>query len=211
MAISAKGKLIQSVRAEIGAPISECKRAIEECDGDIQDAMILLREWGFNQMQLRKKPQNHAFVTSYIHHNNQVGVILELRTETDFCAQTDEVKLFARQLAMHVAATKPLYIGLQEVKNTVRQAWENEALKHAESKINAVSEAEMERIRRSRLQKHMNQNCLLHQIFICDEKVQQRVEDILASLCQKTGEKITISRFTYYEAGGDVIHATYTN
>lgn len=207
MALSEKAQQIRELRSQTLAPLSDCKKALEQTK-NLHDAVILLREWGFPNVQSRSKLQNHAFVTCYTHHNNQVGVMVEIRTETDFCAQTDEVKTFARQLAMHIAASRPLYIGVCEVSPETRKEWEEQAFAHAVKKQYRIGE-DQNRIFKSRFDKFVAQNCLLHQLFLCDEKVQRKVEQIVAELCQKTRERVTISRFTYYQAGGEEIHANY--
>ena len=208
MTLSQKSQKIKGLRDLTAAPLCDCARALELSKGDIDAATYILRELGFTRMRGRTKSQNHAFVTCYTHHNKQIGVMVEIHTETDFCAQTEEVKNFAHQLAMHIAASRPLYIGWQDVTTPMRQQWEDEAIRHVKSKHHSMTKVEKEKIYRSRMHKYIQQNCLLHQLFICDEKIQRRIEEVIADLCNKTGERITVSRFTYFEAGGESVSAS---
>ena len=202
MAVSAS--LVKELREMTGAGMMDCKKALEESNGDIDAAVKLLKEKG--QATLDKKAGRVAaegVIGSYIH-NNKIGVIVEINTETDFSANTDSVKNFARDLAMHIAAANPLYISEEDANEDdiaeQREILVNQAINEAsadmpEDKKKMIAEKKVE----GRLKKYLSEVCLLDQAYI--KNPDQTVEELLRETASKVGENIKIRRFARFEVG----------
>ena len=202
MAVSAS--LVKELREMTGAGMMDCKKALEESNGDIDAAVKLLKEKG--QATLDKKAGRVAaegVIGSYIH-NNKIGVIVEINTETDFSANTNSVKDFARDLAMHIAAANPLYISEEDANEDdiaeQREILVNQAINEAsadmpEDKKKMIAEKKVE----GRLKKYLSEVCLLDQAYI--KNPDQTVEELLRETASKVGENIKIRRFARFEVG----------
>ena len=202
MAISAS--LVKELREMTGAGMMDCKKALEESNGNLDAAVKLLKEKG--QATLDKKAGRVAaegVIGSYIH-NNKIGVIVEINTETDFSANTDSVKDFARDLAMHIAAANPLYISEEDANEDdiaeQREILVNQAINEAsadmpEDKKKMIAEKKVE----GRLKKYLSEVCLLDQAYI--KNPDQTVEELLRETASKVGENIKIRRFARFEVG----------
>lgn len=202
MAVSAS--LVKELREMTGAGMMDCKKALEESNGNIDAAVKLLKEKG--QATLDKKAGRVAaegVIGSYIH-NNKIGVIVEINTETDFSANTDSVKNFARDLAMHIAAANPLYISEEDANEDdiaeQREILVNQAINEAsadmpEDKKKMIAEKKVE----GRLKKYLSEVCLLDQAYI--KNPDQTVEELLRETASKVGENIKIRRFARFEVG----------
>ncbi|WP_297281092.1 translation elongation factor Ts [uncultured Anaerococcus sp.] len=202
MAVSAS--LVKELREMTGAGMMDCKKALEETNADIDAAVKLLKEKG--QATLDKKAGRVAaegVIGSYIH-NNKIGVIVEINTETDFSANTDTVKDFARDIAMHIAAANPLYISEEDAdEKDVAQQREilvNQALNEAsdnmpEDKKKMIAEKKVE----GRLKKYFSEVCLLDQAYIKNPDL--TVEQYLRDTANNVGENIKIRRFSRFEVG----------
>lgn len=202
MAISAK--LVKELRDRTGAGMMDAKKALVETDGDIDKAQRLLKEKG--QATLDKKSGRIAaegVIGSYIH-NNKIGVIVEINTETDFSANTDKVKDFARDIAMHIAAVNPKYISEEDaseedvadqkdilVKQAINEANDN----MPEDKKKMIAEKKVE----GRLKKWFSEVCLLDQPFV--KNPDQTIEEYLRDTANDVGENIKIRRFARFEVG----------
>ena len=202
MAVSAK--LVKELRERSGAGMMDCKKALEEAGGDIDKAQKILREKG--QATLDKKAGRIAaegVIGSYIH-NDKIGVIVEINTETDFSANTDSVKQFAKDLAMHIAASNPKYISeadadeadVAEQKEILIKQAMNEANENMpEDKKQMIAEKKVE----GRLKKWFSEVCLLDQAFI--KNPDQTIEQLLRDTANGVGENIKIRRFARFEVG----------
>ena len=202
MAISAK--LVKELRERSGAGMMDCKKALEEAGGDIDKAQRILKEKG--QATLDKKSGRIAaegVIGSYIH-NEKIGVIVEINTETDFSANTDTVKNFAKDVAMHIAASNPKYISEEDAdeKDVAEQKdiLTNQAINEAndnmpEDKKKMIAEKKVE----GRLKKWFSEVCLLDQAFI--KNPDQTIEELLREVANEVGENIKIRRFARFEVG----------
>jgi elongation factor Ts len=196
MPISAE--LVKELRRLTGAPLMDCKKALEKTGGDIQQAMNVLREKGIAVATKRSgKEAREGIVVSYIHHSGKVGVLLELNCETDFVARTDEFKQLAHDLAMQVAAMAPTYISREDVPPEVLEQEKEVHRKWAESQ--GKPPQAVEKMVEGRLENFFATVCLLEQPFIKDED--KKVKDVIAEAMGKIGEKIAVGRFTRYEIG----------
>ncbi|MBZ2173844.1 translation elongation factor Ts [Schnuerera sp. xch1] len=188
---------VKELREKTGAGMLNCKKALEKTDGDIEKAIVLLREKGLSQAAKKSgRIASEGLVDSYIH-GGRIGVLIEVNSETDFVAKTDDFKEFVRDMAMQVAAANPKYVSKEDVpKKEVED--EKEILKHQ-----AINEGKpehiAEKIVEGRLGKFYEQVCLLEQSYIKDSNV--KVKDLLNEKIAKIGENIKIRRFIRYEVG----------
>lgn len=202
MAVTAK--LVKELRDKTGAGMMDCKKALTETDGDIDKAVKLLKEKG--QATLDKKADRIAaegVIGSYIH-NNKIGVIVEINTETDFSAKTDSVQEFARNIAMHIAALNPLYVSEEDAdEKDVAEQKEiliNQAINEAsddmpQDKKEMIAHKKVE----GRLKKYFKEVCLLDQPYVKNPDLS--VEQYLRDTANSVGENIKIRRFVRFEVG----------
>ena len=199
MAVSAK--LVKELREKTGAGMMDCKKALTETDGNIDNAIKLLKEKG--QATLDKKADRIAaegVIGSYIH-NDKIGVIVEINTETDFSANTDTVKEFARNIAMHIAALNPLYISEEDADEKdvaeqkeilIKQAMNEASDNMPEDKKEMIAHKKVE----GRLKKYFKDVCLLDQQYIKNPDL--TIEQYLRDTANSVGENIKIRRFARY-------------
>jgi elongation factor Ts len=194
MAISA-GK-VKDLREKTGAGMMECKRALEAAGGDENKALLILREKGLAQAIEKAVRQTvEGVVTSYIHGDGRIGVLLELACETDFVARTEEFRGLAAELAMQVAAMSPLVVRPENLSEDVVQTERELYLRQCADKPQNVRE----RIVAGKLESFYEQVCLLRQPYIRDGS--RRVEDIIKDAIAKLGENIEVRRFVRMELG----------
>lgn len=190
--------LIQELRTRTGVGMMDCKKALEEANGDMEQAITILRKKGAAVAAKRAGNEtSQGLVCSYIHAGSQVGVLVELNCETDFVARTDAVKQFAQDVAIHIAACKPLCVdaaGLDPAYLEKERAFFTEQL------VSSGKPAAMiEKIVEGKVQKLYSDVCLMGQPFVKNDKV--TIDDLLKDLIAKMGEKIMIRRFVRYEVG----------
>lgn len=191
-------KLIQELRDHTGLGMLDCRNALEETSGDVEKAIELLRKKGAAVAAKRSgKETAQGIVHAYIHPGDQVGVLVEINCETDFVAQNEQVKQLARDLGLHIAALKPLYVQSSDVDPKFLEH-EIEILK-AQLANSGKPEKILHQIIEGKLQKLYEEICLLDQPFVKDD--QKTVRQVLEELMAKTGESIKIRRFARYEIG----------
>lgn len=186
-------KDIQKLREETQAPVMECKKALEEANGDFEKAKKILERKG--KARAEKKEQSitkTGIIEAYIHSNKKIGVLLELRCETDFVAQNKEFQQLAHDLCLHIAALNPLYISRNKIPEEIINQKKEEYSKEISNKPPEI----VEKIIAGKLEKELEEICLEKQLFIKDET--KTVGDIIKEAIAKFGEKIEISRFTRY-------------
>lgn len=196
MAITAAD--VAKLRAQTGAGMLDCKKALEETNGNFEAAVDALRQRGAAKAAKRAdKVAAEGVVTSYIHGAGRIGVMLELNCETDFVARTDSFRALATDLAMHVAAAAPRYLSRDEVSAEELEREKNvyrETLK-AEGKPDEM----IAKIVEGKMAKFYGEICLLDQAFIKDEE--KTIAKLLEAKTGEIGEKISIRRFVRYELG----------
>lgn len=196
MAISVE--IIRDLRQRTGAGVLDCKKALEEADGDMEKAIELLRKRGLAIAAGKTdREANEGLVEAYVHAGGRLGVLLELNCETDFVARTDDFRELAHDLAMQVAATNPQYLIPEDIPPEVlerERQWQREEL--GEGKPEEV----IERILEGKLRKYYQEVCLLEQSFIKDEGLS--VRDLITDKIARLGENIRVRRFTRFELGG---------
>jgi len=190
--------MIKEVRALTNAGVLDCKNALQEAQGNREEAIRILREKGL--VVAAKKASREAkdgLIAAYIHHGNRIGVLVELNCETDFVARTDVFQTLAHDLAMQVAAHQPLFIQPEEVPPDVVEAEKDIYRKQAgeEGKPAHV----VERIVEGKLNKYYEETCLLLQPFIRDTEI--TVEQLIKNKIAELGENIVVRRFVRYELG----------
>ena len=189
---------VRELRELTGAGMMECKRVLEETNGDKEKASELLRERGV--VKAAKKAGRIAaegLVESYIHGDGRIGVLVEVNIETDFAAKNPEFREFVKDIAMQIAATKPEYVKREEVPTEVIEK-EKEIIK-AQALNEGKPEAAIEKIVTGGIDKFFAETCLLEQDFIKDPD--KTVQQVLTEKIANIGENITIRRFVRFERG----------
>ena len=190
--------LIQQLRERTGLGMLDCKKALEETNGDIEKAIELLRKKGAAVAAKRSdKTTAEGLVHAYIHPGSQIGVLIEVNCETDFVARTDAIKEFAHNVCMHIAAMKPLYISTADVDETFLSK-EKDIIKEQLAQSGKTGKV-LEQILEGKLKKVFSDVCLLEQPFIKNDKL--TINQVLQELIAKTGENVKIKKFARYEVG----------
>lgn len=191
--------LIQKLRDRTGIGMMDCKKALEETDGDIEKAIEVLRKKGAAvALKRADKTTSEGLVHAYIHPGSRVGVMIEINCETDFVANTADIKQAAQDICMHIAALKPLYLSPEEVDPKFLEH-EKDILR-VQLEGSGKPEKVIEQILEGKLQKMYSDICLLKQTFVKNDQI--TIDDLIKELIAKTGENIKIRRFARYEIGG---------
>ncbi len=189
---------VKKLRDLTGAGMMDCKRALEEANGDLDKAVEILRKKGLAQAARRAgRAAGEGIIESYIHAGGRIGVLVELNCETDFVARTEEFHSLAHDIAMQVAASSPQYVSKEEVPEAVL-AKEREILL-AQAENTGKPAAVLEKLVAGRLEKFYQEVCLLEQPFIRDPK--KTVKDLVLEHVAKLGENITVRRFARFAVG----------
>lgn len=190
--------LIQQLRERTGLGMMDCKKALEETNGDIEKAVELLRKKGAAVAAKRSdKTTSEGLVHAYIHPGAQIGVLIELNCETDFVARTEAVKEFAHGVCMHIAAMKPLYLAPEDVDRTFLEK-EKEIIKEQLAQSGKTGKI-LDQIVEGKVNKLYTDICLLEQPYIRNDKM--TIRQALQELIAKTGENIKIAKFARYQVG----------
>lgn len=190
--------MVKELREKTGAGVMDCKRALEESGGDIDLAIEKLREKGLKELSKRQsRTAAEGVICSYIHAGSKIGVLLELNCETDFVARTDDFGQLAKDLAMQIAATNPMFINRSDVPEEMIE--KEKTILRAQALTEGKAERVIDRIVEGRVEKFFSQNCLLEQPFIKDGD--RTIEQLVAEKVSKIGENIVIRRFVRYLLG----------
>jgi elongation factor Ts len=191
---------VKALRDKTGAGMMDCKKALTECTGDEEKAVAWLREKGLAKAQKRAgRATSEGVIGSYIHSNGKLGVIVEIKCETDFVARSERFLEFAKNVAMQIAAANPVCLAPEGVPADLL-AKEKEIFKH-QAMEEGKPEAIAEKIVEGRVKKFYKEICLLEQPFIKDDKVS--IKDLLNELVGVLGENVQIGRFTRMALGED--------
>lgn len=192
--------LVKDLREKTGAGMMDCKKALVECKGDMEKAVVSLREKGLAKAAKKAgRATSEGFIGSYIHSNGKIAVLVELKCETDFVGKNEQFREFAKDLAMQICATTPLCVTPDQIPAAIMDREKGIYKKQAmdEGKPENIAEKIME----GRLKKFYQEVCLLEQPFIKDDK--KRIQDLLNELIARLGENIQIGRFTRMALGED--------
>lgn len=193
-------KLVKELRKLTSAGVMDCKKAIEEAEGDIQKAVIILRKKGISKAEKKSdRETGQGLVASYIHFNGQLGALLEILCETDFVSGNEDFKKFAETLAMQVAAAQPIYISKEEVTDEILKR-EREIYKDQFKDSKKPADI-IEKIVENKLSKYYEENCLLQQEFLNEDLFKGSVEEYLKENIAKFGENIKVAKFSVFKIG----------
>ncbi len=191
-------KDVAELRARTGAGMMDCKRALEEAGGDMDKASEILRKKGIAKAEKRAgRTAAQGIVVSYIHHNQQVGVLVELNSETDFVARNEAFQQLARDIALHIASADPMGIRAEDIAADVL----DRERRIAEEQVAAEGKPEQVRAKivEGKVKKFIAERTLLEQPYVRDDKV--TVGDLIKQVSGKLGEAITVRRFARFQVG----------
>jgi elongation factor Ts len=189
---------VKDLRDKTGAPMMDCKQALTEAKGDLEQAVIILRKKGMASMQKKAaRVTSEGSVASYIHAGGKIGVLVEVNCESDFVARTDDFKELVHDIAMHIAASDPKFIRREDV---TPEAFEREKeIYRAQAKATGKPDNVVERIVEGKMGKFYEEVCLYEQPFIKDQTV--NISQLIASKIGKLGENISVRRFARFKVG----------
>jgi elongation factor Ts len=191
-------EMVKELREKTGAGIMDCKQALSESGGEMNAAVDFLRKKGLATAKKRAgRAAKDGVIQSYIHMGGKIGVLVEVNCETDFVAKTDAFKEFAKNVAMHIAASSPLGVAPEDVPEDVikreKEIYRAQALESGKP-ANIV-----DKIADGKLQKFYKENCLLQQPYVRDPNL--TIQDVLNEVIAKIGESISIRRFARFQIG----------
>jgi elongation factor Ts len=190
--------MVKELRQRTGIGMMECKKALEESGCDMDKAIALLRKKGYARAKDKmSRETSEGLVGSYIHTNNKIGVLVEINCETDFVARNAEFQDMVKNVAMHIAAARPIYLAAEDIPAAVLE--EEKAVIREQLKDQKKPPEIIEKIVQGKLGKFYEEVCLLDQPFIKDDKV--TIRQFVQSHVAKLGENIKINRFARFEIG----------
>jgi len=196
MSTAITATLVSTLREKTGAGMMDCKKALVEANGDLEQAETLLRKKGVASAAKKAgRAVNQGLIESYIHLGGKIGVMIEVNCETDFVAKTDDFKQFCRDLCMQIAAASPLYVSRDQVPEA-DLAKEKDI---AASQVAGKPPAAIQKIVEGKLEKYFQLVCLLDQPFVKNPDV--TVKDLLTEKIAKLGENMLVRRFVRYQLG----------
>ncbi|MEO5902558.1 MAG: translation elongation factor Ts [Gemmatimonadaceae bacterium] len=191
-------KDVMALRQRTGAGMMDAKKALEENEGDMDKAAENLRVKGIAKADKRAgKQTSEGAITSYIHHNGKVGVLVEVNCETDFVARTDDFKNLCREIALHIASAAPVSVD----KDGVPQERVDSERRVAEEQAKASGKPDniVQRMVEGKVEAYYKDNCLVYQPWIREPK--KSISDLIKETSSKVGENIVVRRFTRYQMG----------
>ncbi|MDH3345109.1 MAG: translation elongation factor Ts [Desulfobacteraceae bacterium] len=191
-------KMVMQLREKTGAGIMDCKGALTECNGDMDKSVDFLRKKGLATAAKRAgRAMTEGIVESYIHMDSKLGVLVEVNCETDFVAKNGDFKAFAKNIAMHIAATNPVGIRSEDVSEEIvakeKEIYRGQVLEMGKPEKIA------DKIVEGKLQKYFKENCLMEQAYVRNPEI--TVADLLNEMIAKIGENILIKRFVRFKIG----------
>ena len=190
--------MVKELRTKTGAGMMDCKEALKEANGDYEKAVEYLRKKGMSAATKRSsKAAKEGTISAYIHMQGRLGVMVEVNCETDFVAKTDDFKTIAKDIAMHIAATNPLFVSSDEIPAEILER-EKDIYK-TQASAEGKPEKIWDKIIDGKLKKYFEEVCLLDQKFIKNTDI--TVGTLVNNLIAKTGENIIIRRFARFQLG----------
>ena len=191
-------KAVKELREKTGLGMMDCKKALQETGGDMEKAVDFLRKQGLAAVEKRAGRQaSEGVVNAYIHPGSRLGVLVEINCETDFVARTDDFQQFAKDVAMHIAASRPLAVDREGIPAETIDREREIYLEQAKNE--GKPEHIAEKIVQGRMEKYFQDFCLMEQAFV--KNPDQTVQDLLTEITAKIGEKISIRRFACFRLG----------
>jgi elongation factor Ts len=190
---------VRELRDVSGAPMMDCKKALDETAGDMDKAMDWLRKKGIASAAKKAgRTAADGSVSSYIHHNGKVGVLLEVNCETDFVARSEPFIEFCKDACLHIASMRPRWVRREDVPAEIVAHEREIAAAQVDTKKPADIQAKMVE---GRVAKFFAETCLMEQPFVKDDK--QTLEQLRTGLVGKLGENIVVRRFARFDVGGE--------
>lgn len=191
-------KLVKELRAKSGAGMMDCKKALVETDGNIEEAMILLREKGLAATNKKSgRVAAEGIVESYIHMGGKIGVLVEINCETDFVAKNEGFRNFVKDVAMHIAAANPLYVTKEEVP--MEEIEQEKEILRAQALNEGKPEKIVDKMVEGRVSKYYKEICLMEQPFVKNPDL--TIEDLVKEQIMTIGENVKIRRFARFQMG----------
>ena len=190
--------MVKQLREKTGAGMMDCKSALTEVGGDMEKAIEFLRKKGLATAQKRAgRAMTEGTIQSYIHMNAKLGVLVEVNCETDFVAKNDDFQGFAKNIAMHIAASNPLGITPEDISQEIIE--KEKEIYRAQALDLGKPENVLDKIVDGKLKKFYQDNCLMNQPYVRNPDIS--IADLLNELIAKIGENISIKRFVRYQIG----------
>jgi len=191
-------KDVMSLRQRTGAGMMEAKKALEESKGDMDKAAEALRVKGIAKADKRSgKQTSEGTITSYIHHNGKVGVLVEVNCETDFVARTDDFRNLAREIALHIASAAPISVDKEGVP--AEKVESERRIAEEQAKASGKPENIVQRMVEGKVEAYFKDNCLIYQPWIREPK--KSIGDLIKEASAKVGENIQVRRFVRFQMG----------
>ena len=189
---------VKTLRERTGAGMMDCKKALAECDGDMEKAVDYLREKGIAEAAKKAgRIAAEGIVDSYIHMGGRVVVLLEVNCETDFVANSDQFRTLVHDIALQIAAANPLYVKSEDVHAEVIE--KEKAILRAQALEEGKPEKIVDKMVEGRIKSYYEDNCLLNQKYVKDPS--KTIEQVVVEATAQIGEKISVRRFVRYEMG----------
>jgi len=196
--MSVDAKTVKSLRDKTGAGMMDCKKALSETGGDIEKALVYLREKGIAAASKKSgRATKEGRVTTYIHPGDKLGVMLEVSCETDFVAKGEQFIEFTRDIAMHIAAAAPQFLSKDDIPENVLE--QERSIYRTQALNDGKPEKIVDKIVEGRISKFAAEVCLLDQPFVKDDKV--KIKDFIKNGIATFGENISIARFVRFKLG----------
>ena len=191
-------EMVKTLREKTGAGIMECKSALNEAGGNFDKAVDILRKKGIASASKKiGRTAIEGVIEAYIHAGSKIGVMVEINCETDFVARTQDFKIFAKDIAMQIAAANPLYVDRESVPAAIIE--KEKEIYAEQSKTSGKPAPVIEKMVQGKLEKFYKEVCLLEQSYIRDPNVV--IGDLLKSMIAKVGENIIVRRFARFQIG----------
>ncbi|OFW69522.1 MAG: translation elongation factor Ts, partial [Actinobacteria bacterium RBG_19FT_COMBO_54_7] len=191
-------KQVKELREATGAGIMDSKKALEESQGDVEKAVRILREKGLAGAQKKMgRVASEGIVDAYIHLNNRIGVLLEVNCETDFVARNETFRCMVHDIALHIAASSPLYVSPEDIPENILEV--EKEINRARAIKEGKPEQVVDKIVEGRLKKFYEEVCLLDQPFIRDPET--TIGELVRETIAAVGENIVVRRFSRFQIG----------
>jgi elongation factor Ts len=196
-------QMIKDLRERTQAGMSDCKKALTECDADMEKAIEYLRKKGIAQAAKKAtRIASEGIIANYMH-GSRIGVMVEVNCETDFVSRNPDFQVFAREVCMQVAAMSPQYLSLEEIPAAVLE--QERSIRLEQAKLQNKPEPVMQKIVDGQMAKWCKEVCLMDQTWIKDPDGKKDIKGLLTDLIGKIGENIKVRRFVRYEVGEGLV------
>ncbi len=190
--------LVKELRDKTGAGILDCKEALTTTEGNLEEAVDFLRRKGLADAKKRAgRVTSEGLIGSYVHMTGKIGVLVEVNSETDFVARTDEFQELAKNIAMQVAAANPLYLKAEEIPP--EEAEREKEIFRAQARESGKPDNIVDKITEGKFKKYLTEVCLLDQPYIKEPEI--TINELIQSVIAKLGENIEVRRFVRFQLG----------